>query len=103
MTEPYPTEQLELRACDESRNLRRRYVVQISRDLFGTFLVETSWGRIGSNGRSKREVFDTQAAAEASARAHVRRRASAVRRIGVPYLPVSAVTPNWAAPYRGRT
>lgn len=97
MSTAYHAEQLELRARDDERNLRRRYVVEISRDLFGTYIVETSWGRIGAEGRTKRETFDDAGAAEARARMHLRRRASAVRRIGVAYAPVSAV-PAWAGP-----
>jgi predicted DNA-binding WGR domain protein len=91
----YPAAPLELRACDDARNLRRCYVIEVSRDLFGTFIVQTSWRRLGAAGRSKRETFDDLSAAEACARTHLRRRATAVRRIGIPYVTVSA-TPTWA-------
>lgn len=94
-------DRLELRATDASRNIRRRYEVRVARDLFGAWLVETSWGRVGAAGQGRCEAFDSREAAEACARRHLRRRASAVRRIGTPYLPVASPEPAWAAPGPG--
>lgn len=76
---------LELVARDIARNINRRYAIESSVDLFGAHLVETSWGRFGSWGQSKRFAFSTQEEAERAVRAHLRRRAGAPRRIGVAY------------------
>ena len=73
------------RAIDESRNIARDYRLSVSVDLFGWFIVERNWGRIGSRGQSVISSFCTEQAAErfiASIRA---RRAGAKKRIGVSY------------------
>lgn len=44
---------IQLTAIDAARNIRRRYAIVISIDLFGAILVETHWGRIGARARSK--------------------------------------------------
>ena len=38
---------VELVAVDPARNIRRRYAIVASVDLFGMIVVETRWGRIG--------------------------------------------------------
>ena len=40
-------EPIELVALDPARNIRRRYSITASLDLFGMIVVETRWGRIG--------------------------------------------------------
>ncbi|WP_081331634.1 WGR domain-containing protein [Sphingobium yanoikuyae] len=72
-------------ALDPDRNVRRRYEIDISIDLFGVYIVETRWGRIGARGQSKRLSFADRAGAERYVGATLRRRHSAERRIGVPY------------------
>ncbi|WP_184202880.1 WGR domain-containing protein [Polymorphobacter multimanifer] len=76
---------LELVARDLTRNINRRYAIEHCVDLFGGHLVETSWGRCGTWGQSKRHSFDDPADAERAVRNHLRRRARAPRRIGVGY------------------
>ena len=76
---------LELVARDLTRNINRRYAIEQSVDLFGVYLVETSWGRYGSWGQSKRHAFVDPGDAERAVRAHLRLRARAPRRIGVAY------------------
>ena len=76
---------LELVARDLTRNINRRYAIEHCVDLFGVHLVETSWGRCGTWGQSKRHSFDDPADAERAVRTHLRRRARAPRRIGVAY------------------
>ena len=41
---------VELVALDPARNIRRRYAIVASVDLFGMIVVETCWGRIGAAG-----------------------------------------------------
>ena len=76
---------LELVARDVTRNINRRYAIEHCVDLFGVHLVETSWGRFGTWGQSKRHSFDDPDDAERGVKTHLRRRARAPRRIGVVY------------------
>ena len=81
---PLP-EPIELVALDPARNIRRRYCVTISLDLFGMIVVETRWGRIGTHGQAQRHAFADRAAAERHIAATLGRRSTAERRIGVAY------------------
>jgi predicted DNA-binding WGR domain protein len=74
-----------LEARSASRRCWRAYEVDVGVDLFGAWLVEMSYGRIGTTGRSKIRSFVTAAAAQAQVHACLRRRATAPRRIGVAY------------------
>lgn len=80
-----PLTPIELTAIDAARNIRRRWRVTAYRDLFGTLLVETQWGRIGAGGQRLVRAFADEAAALAHVRALLARRGNAVRRIGVAY------------------
>ena len=40
-----------LEAVDRQRNIVRRYAVALTKDLFGSVIVEFSWGRIGTRGQ----------------------------------------------------
>tara|TARA_B100000378_G_scaffold229899_1_gene194667 strand:- start:1670 stop:1936 length:267 start_codon:yes stop_codon:yes gene_type:complete len=79
---------VELVAVDPARNIRRRYAIVASVDLFGMIVVETRWGRIGAAGQAQRHAFADHAAAERHIAATLRRRATAESRIGVAYRPV---------------
>lgn len=58
-----------LRRIDPSRNMRRFYTLAIQPTLFGGASVIRNWGRIGTNGQSKVETFDSDGdAASASFR-----------------------------------
>ena len=76
---------LELLAIDQARNIHRRYAVELSQDLFGFHILETVWGRIGGWTAAKRVTFETRAEADRVVLHHLRRRATAERRIGVAY------------------
>lgn len=77
---------IELRALDPARNIRRAWSIAASPDLFGAWVVQTSFGRIGSAGRVMVASHASEAAARASVARALRRRASAPRRIGVAYV-----------------
>lgn len=81
-----PLDPIALVAVDPARNIRRRWQVRACRDLFGQWVVETCWGRIGAAGRCRTQAF----ACEGDARRHIAallaRRRGAVRRIGVAYF-----------------
>lgn len=74
-----------LEARDAVRNIARKYLVEISTDLFGAVIVESSWGRIGCRGRSKRLSFTTRARASRYVGSVLRQRAGAIIRIGTAY------------------
>lgn len=82
-----PLEPIELVALDPARNIRRRWRVVATRDLFGRWCVETNWGRIGGAGRTLVRSFAEEAEARRYVAALLGIRARAPRRLGVPYLP----------------
>ncbi len=87
-----------LHACDPARKHWRAYRVEAGQDLLGDWLVEVTFGRIGPGGRIVRYVASNEADARGLARACLRRRASAPRRIGVAYEERSRFDPNgWIA------
>lgn len=77
---------LDLIAVDPTRNIRRRWSLVSTRDLFGEILVETSWGRIGARGKQLTKCFPDEATALRYARALLAHRHSAQRRLGVGYV-----------------
>ncbi len=87
---PYdlPLGRIELIAVDHGRNINRRYSVEVSEDLFGAVIVETAWGRIGGWTSAKRVSFPDRVGANRVVAGHLRRRATAAKRIGVAYKPV---------------
>ncbi|WP_424934757.1 hypothetical protein [Amaricoccus macauensis] len=66
-------------------NLARAYHVVVSRDLFGMFVVEVTFGRIGAPGRNLRYAVDEIGAVRARVRQVLRRRLTAPRRLGTAY------------------
>jgi predicted DNA-binding WGR domain protein len=48
-----------MRRIDPSQNMRRFYTLAIQPTLFGGASVIRNWGRIGTNGQSMMETFDT--------------------------------------------
>ena len=82
-------DRLELLAVDHGRNVARRYSVELSEDLFGFHVLETAWGRVGGWTAAKRVLFADRRDADRVVAGHLRRRATAERRIGVAYRPVN--------------
>ena len=77
-----------LEAVDRPRNIARRYSVALTKDLFGSSIVEFSWGRIGTRGQSRRVSFAQLRDADRFVSQLLRRRAGAPKRIGVAYCEV---------------
>src|SRR5580704_10152356 len=63
----------------------RAYQIDVGADLFGVWLVEMSYARIGRTGRSKIRSLTTIEGAQAQVYACLRKRATAPRRVGVAY------------------
>ncbi len=66
---------LELRRIDEARNMRRFYRLDMQPELFGGVLLVRQWGRIGAEGRSVTEHFDSATLAAAALAQHASRKA----------------------------
>lgn len=79
-----------LLAVDRARNIARRYAIKLTTDLFGYHVLERAWGRVGGWTAAKRISFVDLTLAERVVAGHLRRRASAGRRIGVADRPVEA-------------
>ena len=74
------TSSIKLEARSAGHRCFRAYQIDVGADLFGTWLVEMSYGRIGRQGRSKIRSFTTIEGAEAQVDACLRKRATAPRR-----------------------
>ena len=74
-----------LEAKCAARGCFRSYEIALGPDLFGAWMVEMNYGRIGTAGRTKVRSFETVEAAQAQVRVCLRKRATAPRRIGVGY------------------
>ncbi len=57
LTQPY---HLYVERVDPDRNMARFYTLAIQPTLFGGASVIRNWGRIGSNGQTMMETFDSQ-------------------------------------------
>ena len=82
-----------LHACDPARNHWRAYRVEAGQDLFGDWLVEITFGRIGPGGRTVQYLALDEEGARKLTRACLHRRTSAPRRIGVAYRELSRFDP----------
>lgn len=76
-------------ALHPEKNIRRSYRVSLGRDLFGAWSVELRYGRIGRSAQQRHVACVSLEDACRIARAHLRRRLSAPRRIGCAYQVVS--------------
>ena len=83
-----------LEARNPARGCLRHYRVEAGTDLFGNWLVEISYGRIGTVGRSRSFVVRDEAQARRLAQSILKRRATAPRRIGVAYRILELIDPG---------
>jgi predicted DNA-binding WGR domain protein len=74
-----------LEARDPVRNIHRAYSLAYGQDLFGNWIVETTYGRIGGKGRTLVTVVDNEDEALQYVRKCLRRRESAPKRLGIGY------------------
>jgi hypothetical protein len=63
----------------------RNLSIEAGTDLFGDWLVEVTYGRIGTRGRCRRYTVQDEAATRKQVRKVLQRRATAKRRTGVSY------------------
>ena len=89
-----------LEARNPARHCSRQYRVEAGTDLFGSWVVEITYGRIGIAGRSRSYVVRDEGEARRLAQSILKRRASAPRRIGVAYRIRELIDPaGWAGSY----
>jgi predicted DNA-binding WGR domain protein len=74
-----------LEARDPTHNVHRAYSIAYGQDLFGNWIVETTYGRIGAKGRTIVTVVDNEDEALKYVQKSLKRRQSAPKRIGVGY------------------
>jgi predicted DNA-binding WGR domain protein len=74
-----------LEARSAAHRCFRAYEIELGTDLFGAWMLEMSYGRIGAVGRTKVRSFSTTEEAQAQVRTCLRKRAIAPHRIGVAY------------------
>ena len=76
---------IRLEAVAREQGCFRAYEIAVGRDLFGAWLLEMTYGRVGTAGRTKARSYSSIADATSAVQACLRRRATAPRRIGVAY------------------
>lgn len=60
---------------DPTRNMARYYLVAIEPTLFGDTALLRQWGRIGTQGRQRRDLYRTEVLAQEALRTWLRRKA----------------------------
>jgi len=89
---------IRLEACDPAHGRFRACRIEAGTDLLGDWLVDATYGRIGSPGRRVRHVASDEADARRIVRHYLQRRATAPRRIGVAYRLTDPADPGqWIA------
>jgi predicted DNA-binding WGR domain protein len=74
-----------LEARDPARNIHRAYSLAYGQDIFGNWVVETTYGRIGGKGRTLVMVVNSEDEALQYVQKALKRRQSAPKHIGVGY------------------
>lgn len=74
-----------LEAYDPAAGRARAYRIEAGTDLFGAWLVDVTFGRIGTRGRTVRYVAGDREEAKRIVKRSFQRRKSARKRIGVSY------------------
>jgi predicted DNA-binding WGR domain protein len=88
-----------LEARSTAHRCLRAYEIVVGADLFGAWMVEMSYGRIGTPGRTKVRTFSTTEEAQVQVDVCLRKRASAPRRSGVAYRLRRAIrSETWLQP-----
>ncbi|MGL6075459.1 MAG: WGR domain-containing protein [Fimbriiglobus sp.] len=75
-----------LEARNPERDCFRSYRIEAGKDLFGMWLVEASFGRIGQPGQIIRFSSPDEDTARRKVQSILKQRSTAIRRIGVAYL-----------------
>jgi hypothetical protein len=84
-----------LEARNPERGHYRAYRLEAAPDLFGVWLVEATFGRIGCTGRTLAYAASDEAEARRIVRAHLNRRTTAPKRIGTTYEVTAVLDAPW--------
>jgi predicted DNA-binding WGR domain protein len=87
-----------LEAVNPARGCHRAYRLTLTEDLFGAFIVETRYGRIGAVGHALSRSFITEPDAREFMQSCMKRRQSAPRRLGTGYLMRACIGVEEAVP-----
>lgn len=79
-------EEIYLEARNPAIGCARAYHLTLSRDLFGIYMVQTRYGRIGTYGHAITRSFNDEGQARGFMQICLKRRKSAPGRIGVEYV-----------------
>lgn len=74
-----------LEARGPKRNIHRAYSIGYGQDLFGNWIVETTFGRIGGKGRTFVAVVENEDEALKHVKKSLKRRQSAPKMLGIDY------------------
>ena len=85
---------IDMEARDPERNQSRAYTIEAGYDLFGDFMVSTTFGRIGSRGQIRRMAFESPEDAMPTIRKILAQRLKSSPRRTVPYTILSIRDPN---------
>jgi hypothetical protein len=89
---------IRLEACNPEQDCFRAYRIDAGIDLLGDWLIDVTYGRIGSPGRRIRHVASDEAQARRIVYERLQRRATAPKRIGTPYQLQELTDPSqWIA------
>jgi predicted DNA-binding WGR domain protein len=83
-----------LEARDPTKGHFRSYRLEAGTDLLGNWLVDITYGRIGTRGRRVRHVASNAAEAKKLVKHALRRRSTAKKRIGTGYRFLELHDPN---------
>lgn len=75
-----------LQAVDPAQRMARGYELSVGRDLFGLWVVEVRYGRLGARGRLQRLSAIDESGAAAIVTERLRRRATLIQRKDVAYV-----------------
>lgn len=88
-----------LEAKNPAKDCFRSYRLEAGTDLFGTWVVEVTFGRIGARGRTLSYSVSDEAETRRLVRTTFRKRSSAEKRIGVAYAVTEMRDPaGWVPP-----
>lgn len=82
-----------LEARDPDRGCFRAYQIEAGTDLFGVWVVDITYGRIGTRGRRIRYSANDETEARGVVRSKLNRRSTAKKRIGVAYRICELIDP----------
>ena len=66
-------------------NIRRSYLIEAGEDIFGNWIVEINYGRIGCKGRKKIFVVECEDGAKQEVKKRLKKRERLIKKIGVGY------------------